>query len=187
MGRNRANHGTGCARPAGCGADPKRGAAGDGQDRRRIGRHTGLEHVADLELVDLNRGQPGRGQLNSHRNRDAKDAAANRRRAGKRFARRSLLDVGKRGEDRRDCLLRVAERDGKIVIAEPMSGGQTPDRSADAYFALYCMAMGTGTVRSVAQIGELLSKAGFARVSPVKTGRPFVTRIVTAEKTVNKS
>ena len=76
---------------------------------------------------------------------------------------------------------------GKIVIAEPMSGGQTPDRSADAYFALYCMAMGTGTVRSAAQIGELLSKAGFARVSPVKTGRPFVTRIVTAEKTVNKS
>ncbi len=76
---------------------------------------------------------------------------------------------------------------GKIVIAEPMSGGQTPDRSADAYFALYCMAMGTGTVRSAAQIGELLSKAGFALVSPVKTGRPFVTRIVTAEKTVNKS
>jgi demethylspheroidene O-methyltransferase len=76
---------------------------------------------------------------------------------------------------------------GKIVIAEPMSGGQTPDRSADAYFALYCMAMGTGTVRSAAQIGALLSKAGFSRVSPVKTGRPFVTRIVTAEKTVNKS
>ena len=76
---------------------------------------------------------------------------------------------------------------GKIVIAEPMSGGQTPDRSADAYFALYCMAMGTGTVRSAAQIGELLSEAGFAGVSPVKTGRPFVTRIVTAEKTVNKS
>ena len=76
---------------------------------------------------------------------------------------------------------------GKIVIAEPMSGGEAPDRSADAYFALYCMAMGTGTVRSAAQIGELLSKAGFARVSPVKTGRPFVTRIVTAEKTVNKS
>jgi demethylspheroidene O-methyltransferase len=76
---------------------------------------------------------------------------------------------------------------GKIVIAEPMSGGEAPDRSADAYFALYCMAMGTGTVRSAAQINELLSKAGFARVSLVKTGRPFVTRIVTAEKTVNKS
>lgn len=76
---------------------------------------------------------------------------------------------------------------GKIVIAEPMSGGEAPDRTADAYFSLYCMAMGTGTVRSATQIGELLSKAGFARVLPAKTGRPFVTRIVTAEKTVNKT
>ncbi|MFZ8958962.1 MAG: methyltransferase, partial [Paracoccaceae bacterium] len=76
---------------------------------------------------------------------------------------------------------------GKIVIAEPMSGGEAPDRSADAYFAIYCMAMGTGTVRSAAQISELLWKAGFARVSSVKTRRPFVARIVTAEKTVNKS
>lgn len=76
---------------------------------------------------------------------------------------------------------------GKIVIAEPMSGGAVPDRSSDAYFALYCLAMGTGTVRSATEIGEILKSAGFGEVSTVKTNRPFVARIVTAEKTVNKS
>ncbi len=81
----------------------------------------------------------------------------------------------------------VLPEGGKIVIAEPMSGGDTPDRSSDAYFALYCLAMGTGTVRSAAEISGIMKTAGFDKVSIVKTNRPFVARIVTAEKTVNKN
>ncbi len=71
---------------------------------------------------------------------------------------------------------------GRIVISEPMSGGARPERAGDAYFALYCLAMRTGTVRSQDRIGALLSQAGFSQIAMPKTDRPFVTQIVTATK-----
>ena len=72
--------------------------------------------------------------------------------------------------------------DGRIIIAEPMAGGQTPSRAGDAYFGLYCMAMGTGRARSADRIAALLQNAGFSRVRRRKTGRPFVTGLVEARK-----
>ncbi|GAB5447228.1 methyltransferase [Gymnodinialimonas sp.] len=71
---------------------------------------------------------------------------------------------------------------GRIIVAEPMSGGDTPTRPGDAYFGLYCMAMRTGKARSADEISAHLSRAGFRGVTTVKTGRPFVTGMVCASK-----
>jgi demethylspheroidene O-methyltransferase len=54
---------------------------------------------------------------------------------------------------------------GRLIVAEPMSGGARPMRSTDAYFAVYCMAMRTGRVRSAEDIANLLTEAGFSDVS----------------------
>lgn len=71
---------------------------------------------------------------------------------------------------------------GRIIVAEPMSGGDTPTRPGDAYFGLYCMAMRTGRARSAAEISAHLEDAGFHNIRVVKTGRPFVTGVVHATK-----
>ncbi len=71
---------------------------------------------------------------------------------------------------------------GRVIVSEPMSGGDRPTRAGDAYFAFYCMAMGTGRVRSADEIGALLRAAGFAGVRRRRTGRPFVTSVVEALK-----
>jgi demethylspheroidene O-methyltransferase len=69
---------------------------------------------------------------------------------------------------------------GRVIVAEPMSGGDRPERAGDAYFAFYCMAMRTGRVRSTAEIGALLARAGFVGVAQAPTRRPFVASAVTA-------
>ncbi|MFW5655006.1 MAG: methyltransferase [Roseicyclus sp.] len=71
---------------------------------------------------------------------------------------------------------------GRLIVAEPMSGGARPIRSTDAYFAVYCMAMRTGRVRSAQEIADLLSAAGFVAVRTHRTARPFITGLVTAWK-----
>lgn len=69
---------------------------------------------------------------------------------------------------------------GRILISEPMTGGATPQKAGDAYFALYCMAMRTGRARSAVQITTLLQAAGFEQMHAPKARRPFITSIVTA-------
>jgi demethylspheroidene O-methyltransferase len=71
---------------------------------------------------------------------------------------------------------------GRLIVAEPMSGGDRPNRATDAYFAVYCMAMRTGRVRSAAEIAQLLEAAGFKNAVSVTTRRPFVTSVVVARK-----
>lgn len=72
---------------------------------------------------------------------------------------------------------------GRLILSEPMSGGAQPTRTGDVYFALYCMAMGTGCVRDPERIAEMLRSAGFAEISIPKMDRPFVTQAITARKT----
>ena len=76
---------------------------------------------------------------------------------------------------------------GSVVISEPMSGGDKPDRAADAYFSVYCMAMRTGCVRSAARISQMLRQAGFSEITERGTDRPFICRVVTARKLSNPS
>ena len=71
---------------------------------------------------------------------------------------------------------------GRLIISEPMSGGATPERAGDVYFAFYTMAMRTGKTRSAEEIGKLCSDAGFGKVSAPPARRPFVTSVVTCVK-----
>ncbi|MBY6201581.1 methyltransferase domain-containing protein [Maritalea mobilis] len=71
---------------------------------------------------------------------------------------------------------------GRVIVAEPMSGGAQPERAGDAYFAIYCMAMRTGRARSAQEIAQLLEDAGFSEAKPHRTSRPFITGLVTARK-----
>lgn len=68
---------------------------------------------------------------------------------------------------------------GRVLVSEPMTGGDAPQRPGDAYFALYCMAMRTGRARSQAHIAALLSQAGFDKIHAPQARRPFITSIVT--------
>jgi len=71
---------------------------------------------------------------------------------------------------------------GRLLISEPMSGGDRPEIAGDVYFSFYCMAMQTGTVRSADRIGELCRAAGFDSIKAFAPRRPFVTTVLTASK-----
>ncbi len=71
---------------------------------------------------------------------------------------------------------------GRLIVSEPMSGGNHPDRAGDVYFSFYCMAMRTGTVRSQARIAELCRAVGFADIETPRPARSFITSVVTARK-----
>jgi len=71
---------------------------------------------------------------------------------------------------------------GRLIISEPMSGGDQPTRAGDVYFAFYCMAMGTGCVRSPERIKTLLEEVGFSQVNVCRMDRRFVTQTILAAK-----
>jgi demethylspheroidene O-methyltransferase len=71
---------------------------------------------------------------------------------------------------------------GRLIVSEPMTGGNVPHRPGDAYFAFYCMAMQTGCARSPQQIMDMLHKVGFENATHCPTHRPFVTSVVTATR-----
>lgn len=71
---------------------------------------------------------------------------------------------------------------GRLIVAEPMSGGATPCRATDVYFSIYTMAMQTGRTRSAAEIKGLLEKAGFTSICIHNGFRPFVTSAITAAR-----
>lgn len=69
---------------------------------------------------------------------------------------------------------------GRLIVSEPMSGGDRPDRATDVYFAVYTLAMQTGRTRSMAEIAAHLGRAGFTGIVQKQGFRPFVTSVVTA-------
>jgi len=71
---------------------------------------------------------------------------------------------------------------GRLIVSEPMTGAERPQRAGDAYFAFYCMAMRTGRARSPHEIMGLMGEAGFEAIRRRPTRRPFVTSVVEARK-----
>ena len=71
---------------------------------------------------------------------------------------------------------------GRLLISEPMGGGDRPDPSGDVYFAFYTLAMRTGRARSAARIADLCRAAGFVSLRAPRSARPYVTSIVEAQK-----
>jgi demethylspheroidene O-methyltransferase len=74
---------------------------------------------------------------------------------------------------------------GRIVVSEPMSGGDSPDPATDVYFSVYTLAMQTGRTRSGAEIARMLVQAGFSDVKTIAGFRPYVTSVVTAARSFN--
>ena len=71
---------------------------------------------------------------------------------------------------------------GRLIVSEPMSGGDRPDPATDVYFAVYTLAMQTGRTRSGAEIAALARAAGFQDISPARTLRPYVTSALVARR-----
>jgi demethylspheroidene O-methyltransferase len=71
---------------------------------------------------------------------------------------------------------------GRLIISEPMSGGDRPDPATDVYFAVYTLAMQTGRTRSGAEIAALLQSAGFAAPGRARSLRPYVTSALVATR-----
>jgi demethylspheroidene O-methyltransferase len=69
---------------------------------------------------------------------------------------------------------------GRLIIAEPMSGGERPNRFTDVYYAIYTLAMQTGRTRSAVEIAALLRQSGFANICIHNGFRSFITSAVTA-------
>lgn len=71
---------------------------------------------------------------------------------------------------------------GRVVISEPMSGGDRPDPATDVYFSVYTLAMQTGRTRSAAEITAMLAAAGFVNMTFLQGFRPYVTSVLTANR-----
>lgn len=69
---------------------------------------------------------------------------------------------------------------GRLIVSEPMSGGEKPCPETDVYFAIYTMAMRTGRTRSADEISDFMKKSGFLPKASPKPLRPFVTSVVEA-------
>jgi demethylspheroidene O-methyltransferase len=71
---------------------------------------------------------------------------------------------------------------GSLLIAEPLSGTSGSEAIADAYFAIYLLAMGSGRPRSFERLQAMLMQAGFEAISLKPAGMPMLTRVITARK-----
>ena len=79
-------------------------------------------------------------------------------------------------------VFRALPEGGRLIVSEPMSGGETPDPATDVYFAFYTLAMKTGRTRSQGEIARLCAEAGFTQISTPRPKRPFITSVLTAHK-----
>ncbi len=69
---------------------------------------------------------------------------------------------------------------GKLIIAEPMSGLKETGAMADAYFGFYFLAMGRGKPRTAERLFEMLDMAGFRSQQIIPTLIPLQTSLVIA-------
>ena len=75
---------------------------------------------------------------------------------------------------------------GALIVGEPMSEEDGAKSVGDAYFGFYLLAMGSGKPRSASRLAALLSNAGFAQISSIRTRRPMLTGLMTARKSGNR-
>jgi len=71
---------------------------------------------------------------------------------------------------------------GRVVISEPMSGGDRPSRAGDVYFGFYTLAMTSGRPRSPATHAAALAAAGFVDIRHHRKAWPVITSVISARK-----
>ncbi len=69
---------------------------------------------------------------------------------------------------------------GKILVAEPMAGTGGAE-TVGAYFSMYLAAMRSGRPRSAAELGALLTAAGFVRIRQKRTNQPLLASVLVGE------
>jgi demethylspheroidene O-methyltransferase len=76
------------------------------------------------------------------------------------------------------AIRRVLPENGALLLAEPMSGIVGAEPMGDAYFGFYLLAMGRGRARTVAELAELLHRAGFGPPRVIPTRMPLQTSLL---------
>ncbi len=71
---------------------------------------------------------------------------------------------------------------GTLLLAEPMAQPANEPPLGDAYFHFYLLAMGAGRLRTAAELGGMMSEAGFSRVETLHNAMPLQTRILLGRK-----
>jgi demethylspheroidene O-methyltransferase len=71
---------------------------------------------------------------------------------------------------------------GTLLIAEPMAQEADATPQGDAYFHFYLLAMGSGRLRTAAELSGLMSSAGFTCIERVPNPVPLHTEIVIGRK-----
>jgi len=71
---------------------------------------------------------------------------------------------------------------GMLLLAEPMAEATGAHSVGDAYFHFYLLAMGSGRLRSPAELKILLKEAGFVTVIDIANPMPLHTRLLLAQK-----
>jgi demethylspheroidene O-methyltransferase len=75
---------------------------------------------------------------------------------------------------------------GMLLIAEPLAGINSTAPIADAYFAFYLLAMGSGGPRRFEKLQSMLTEAGFCDIVLKPAGMPMLTSVVTAKAALHK-
>lgn len=70
---------------------------------------------------------------------------------------------------------------GTLVVAEPMAETPGAER-VEAYFAMFLLAMGSGRLRTRAELADLLTAAGFTGVREHATANPLLVRVLSARR-----
>lgn len=69
---------------------------------------------------------------------------------------------------------------GSLLIAEPMADVSGAETIGHAYFGFYLLALGQGRPRTVVELKDLLSTAGFDRIRVLKTRQPVQAGLILA-------
>ena len=71
---------------------------------------------------------------------------------------------------------------GRLLLAEPMAQPAGEPPVGDAYFHFYLLAMGSGRLRTPAELRGFMLEAGFESVEPIANPMPLHTRMLLAQK-----
>ena len=71
---------------------------------------------------------------------------------------------------------------GTLLLAEPMAQPANEPPLGDAYFHFYLLAMGAGRLRTAAELGDMMTEAGFSRIETLHNPMPLQTRILLGRK-----
>ena len=71
---------------------------------------------------------------------------------------------------------------GTLLLTEPMAQASDEAPLGDAYFHFYLLAMGSGRLRTVRELSDMILAAGFQSVETLANAMPLQTRILIAKK-----